>query len=95
MQIKTKSGQILTLPTPAENAAINAGIAADTDTYEVSSTEFKQMRRIGRPITTTPKERITIRLSPDVVERFRASGKGWQTKVDAALKEWLKDHSVA
>ena len=95
MQIKTKSGRVLTLPTPAENAAINVGIAADPDTYEVSSTEFKQMRRAGRPVAAAPKERITIRLSPDVVERFRASGKGWQTRVDAALKEWLEDHSAA
>lgn len=39
------------------------------------------------------KERITIRLSRDVLERFRATGDGWQTRVDAALKEWLKSHS--
>lgn len=44
---------------------------------------------------TQPKDRITIRLSHDVVERFRASGDGWQTRVDAALKDWLKDHSPA
>ncbi len=39
------------------------------------------------------KERITIRLSREVVEQFRASGDGWQTRVDAALKDWLKTHS--
>ena len=38
------------------------------------------------------KERITIRLSPEVVRRFRATGIGWQTRVDAALKDWLKSH---
>jgi uncharacterized protein (DUF4415 family) len=41
------------------------------------------------------KERITIRLSREVVERFRESGDGWQTRVDAALREWLKKHSPA
>lgn len=41
------------------------------------------------------KERITIRLSPDVVERFRETGDGWQTRVDAALKDWLKSHEPA
>ena len=41
------------------------------------------------------KERITIRLSPDVVERFRATGDGWQTRVDAALRDWLKTHQPA
>ena len=38
------------------------------------------------------KERITIRLSPEVVERFRATGAGWQTRIDRALKDWLKNH---
>jgi uncharacterized protein (DUF4415 family) len=49
----------------------------------------------GRPKAAITKERITIRLSPEVVERFRASGDGWQTRVDAALKDWLKSHSPA
>ena len=47
------------------------------------------------PQKSPVKERITIRLSPEVVEKFRASGDGWQTRVDAALKDWLKTHSPA
>ena len=42
------------------------------------------------PRKAPTKERITIRLSPEVVRRFRDTGDGWQTRVDAALKEWLK-----
>jgi len=38
--------------------------------------------------------RITIRLSQDVVDRFRATGDGWQTRVDTALQEWLKKHKL-
>ncbi|HQT32334.1 MAG: hypothetical protein B7Y50_11720 [Hydrogenophilales bacterium 28-61-11] len=41
------------------------------------------------------KERITIRLSPEVVAPFRATGDGWQTRLDAALKDWLKTHTPA
>uniref|UniRef100_E6QJI8 BrnA antitoxin of type II toxin-antitoxin system n=1 Tax=mine drainage metagenome TaxID=410659 RepID=E6QJI8_9ZZZZ len=41
------------------------------------------------------KERITMRLSKDVVAKFRASGPGWQTRIDAALKEWLETHHQA
>ena len=48
-----------------------------------------------RPKATVTKERITIRLSQEVVAQFRASGDGWQTRVDAALKDWLKTHSPA
>ncbi len=47
----------------------------------------------GRPKAEVTKERITIRLSPEVVQSFRATGNGWQTRVDAALKDWLKTHS--
>jgi uncharacterized protein (DUF4415 family) len=38
------------------------------------------------------KERISIRLSPEVVASFRATGAGWQTRLDTALKDWLKTH---
>ena len=44
------------------------------------------------PQKTPTKERITIRLSPEVVQRFRDTGDGWQTRVDSALKDWLKSH---
>ena len=47
------------------------------------------------PQKSPPKDRITIRLSHEVVEHFRASGAGWQTRVDAALKDWLKTHPSA
>ena len=44
----------------------------------------------GRPKAAVTKERITIRLSPDVLNSFRATGSGWQTRVDAALRDWIK-----
>lgn len=49
----------------------------------------------GRPRVEFPKERITIRLSPDVVQAFRATGEGWQTRIDTALKDWLSKHKAA
>ncbi len=48
-----------------------------------------QAKLRGRPKADLTKERTTIRLSRDVLERFRATGSGWQTRIDAALKEWL------
>lgn len=54
-----------------------------------------QAKLRGRPKAAVTKERITIRLSQEVVEQFRASGDGWQTRMDSALKEWLKTHSPA
>ncbi len=51
-----------------------------------------QAKLRGRPRAAVVKERTTIRLSPDVLARFRATGAGWQTRIDAALKEWLAQH---
>lgn len=47
----------------------------------------------GRPKADSVRERITIRLSPEVLQRFRASGPGWQTRMNAALADWLKTHT--
>lgn len=41
------------------------------------------------PQKAATKEMISIRLSRDVVERLRASGKGWQARVDAHLRKWV------
>jgi uncharacterized protein (DUF4415 family) len=41
------------------------------------------------------KQATTIRLSPDVMAAFKATGAGWQTRIDAALKDWLRTHTPA
>ena len=57
------------------------------------SLQAKLSRRPRGPQRAPVKERITIRLSPEVVEPFRATGDGWQARLDAALKDWLKTHT--
>jgi uncharacterized protein (DUF4415 family) len=76
----------------------------DQDNPEWTSDMFKQAVRFealpdalqaklrGCPKAASTKERITIRLSPDVVGAFRATGQGWQTRVDVAMRDWLKTH---
>ena len=54
-----------------------------------------KLRKPRGPQIAPKKERITIRLSHDVVEQFRASGPGWQARMDLALQEWLGSHSIA
>ena len=63
--------------------------------YEVLSASLRSKLKVRGPQKKPTKERITIRLSPEVVQRFRATGDGWQTKVDDALQEWLKSHNPA
>jgi uncharacterized protein (DUF4415 family) len=85
--VKTLSGRVLRLPTDEEDARIRAGIAADPDTHEVSDAEFALMRRPGRPLGSGTKTQITLRLDTDLVEKFKATGPGWQTNINAALRD--------
>ena len=76
------------IPTPKEDAAINAGIAADPDTWELSDAEFAQLRPLrGRPPLPRPKGALTMRVDADVLEALKASGPGWQTRVNAMLRQ--------
>ena len=91
----------LILPTPEEDAAINAGIAADPDTFELTEEHFKKMRptsevhpeivdayRRGRGKQKAPtKVAISIRLSLDVLDAYKNAGPGWQGRIDADLQE--------
>ena len=90
--IKTRRGRVLVLPTPGEDAAINAGIAHDPDTYELGAAEFKRLRR-GRPLGSGTKAQVTLRLDVDVLEKFKSSGDGWQTRINDALKSWVQTHA--
>jgi uncharacterized protein (DUF4415 family) len=44
-------------------------------------------RSPGRPVGSN-KEATTIRFDRDVLDRFRAGGPGWQTRMNDALREW-------
>ena len=44
----------------------------------------------GRPKADVTKVRVGIRLSPEVIAHFKASGDGWQTRIDAALRQFIE-----
>jgi uncharacterized protein (DUF4415 family) len=52
----------------------------------------KVLPKRGRPISDSPKKPVQIRLSPEIVSAFKATGRGWQTRINDALRDWLKDH---
>lgn len=49
----------------------------------------RRARRGGRPkgSTTSNKSQVTLRLDNDVLDRFRASGPGWQSRINEALRK--------
>jgi uncharacterized protein (DUF4415 family) len=44
-------------------------------------------RARGRPALANPRKHISLRLDPDVIEKFRATGKGWQGRINEVLKQ--------
>jgi uncharacterized protein (DUF4415 family) len=88
--MKSKLIRKFSLPTDKKNLAINAGIAADSDTFEFTNADFSRLQPIKSGDLT--KVRIPVKLSPDVVNAFRATGAGWQDRIDVALKEWITQH---
>ncbi len=55
----------------------------------------KMLKPRGRPPVEFTKERINIRLSHEVVEHFKSTGEGWQTRIDAALRQFITEHPNA
>jgi uncharacterized protein (DUF4415 family) len=52
------------------------------------------LRRPGQrgPGRKAKKILLSLRYSPEVVEYFKSTGEGWQTRMDEALKEWVVSH---
>jgi uncharacterized protein (DUF4415 family) len=102
-----RSGTLIELPTPEEEAAINAGILEDDENPEWTDEDFARARpvwafpelvailqhhgKLGRPPLPPEdrKRRVTLHLDPDVLDRLKADGKGWQTRANAALRQVL------
>lgn len=86
--IKTRSGREIILPSSEEDAAINAAALSDPDAQPLSDAELVLLRPArGRPVVAVKRPMLSMRVDPDVLAHLRASGKGWQTKVNALLRQ--------
>jgi uncharacterized protein (DUF4415 family) len=89
---KTRSGRVLVMPSDEEDAAITAAALSDPDNQPLSDEQLAQFkRRPGRPASSC-KQQVTLRLDADVLESFKSGGEGWQTRINAALKDWVQHH---
>ena len=94
--IKTRSSRVLHLPTAAEDAAITAAAMADPDAVPFTDEEWAQVKplvRRGRPLGSGTKAQVTLRLDVEVLAKFKATGDGWQTRINDALKSWVQTHA--
>lgn len=76
---------------PTAKTGINWASGVVTAGGGVAATVAAVQRTRG-PNKRPAKEQVAIRLDPDVLGAFRAGGPGWQTRMNAALKEWLASH---
>ena len=53
------------------------------------------IKQRGRPKKAQPKKAVSLRIDPEVIDYFKSTGRGWQSRIDAALKEWVKEHKAA
>lgn len=75
-------------------AAAGGEPAVDRDSPDASALIRKEIvkRRAGRPVGSGSNEQVAIRFDQDLLSAFRAQGPGWQTRMNAALREWLARH---
>ncbi|MCA3269101.1 MAG: BrnA antitoxin family protein [Thalassospira sp.] len=68
-----------------------AGVPVSAD---VGKATFRKALAVGRPKGSGKTKSLTMRLDTDVVNSFKATGKGWQTRINAALKDWLQKNPL-
>ena len=81
--------------TPPQMVQALALLAAltDPDNLPLTDSELRQFKRgRGRPFGSGKKEQVTLRLDAEILEQFRATGNGWQTRINEALRDWAKHH---
>ena len=88
----------LRMPTFEEDQLITAAAESDPDALPLTDEQMSAMVPIrvlrGRPKLTNKKQLVSIRYSPEVIDYFRASGAGWQARMDAVLKQYVETHST-
>ena len=78
------------LPSSKEDRAITAAAESDPDAKPLTPAQLKAMVPLrGRPRSTSKKLLVSVRYSPEVVEYFRATGNGWQSRMDGVLRTYV------
>ena len=85
------------MPTAEEEKAITAAARSDPDAQPLTPTQLKAMVPIralrGRPKSEHKKLLVSVRYSQEVVEFFKSTGEGWQSRMDGVLRQYVARHS--
>jgi len=85
------------MPTMAEDKAITAAARSDPDAQPLTPTQLKAMVPLralrGRPKSENKKLLVSVRYSPEVIEFFKSTGDGWQSRMDGVLLNYITRQS--
>jgi uncharacterized protein (DUF4415 family) len=86
------------MPTLEKDRLITAAAESDPDSLPLTDEQMIAMVPVRvlrvRPKLANKKQLVSIRYSPEVIDYFRASGDGWQSRMDAVLKDYIEAHST-
>lgn len=91
------------MPTDEEDARTRKGIETDPEAYSLTEEEVAEMRPAAEVMPefverwqkargkqkAPTKVKTTVRFSPEVLEYFKNTGDGWQTRMDEVLREYV------
>jgi uncharacterized protein (DUF4415 family) len=87
----------IVMPSVAEDKVITAAAKRDPDAQPLTPTQLKAMVPLktlrGRPKSEKTKQLVSIRYSREVVEYFKSTGDGWQSRMDEVLLKYVAQHT--
>jgi uncharacterized protein (DUF4415 family) len=85
------------VPSLEEDSVILAAAQADPDAHQLTDAQLAAMVPMrslkGRPKSEKKKLLLSVRYSPEVVAYFKATGDGWQTRMDEVLRDYVDRES--
>jgi uncharacterized protein (DUF4415 family) len=94
---KTSKRTAVVMPTTQEDKLIKAAAKADPDAQPLTAKQLKAMVPMralrGRPKSASTKQLVSVRYSPEVLAFFRATGEGWQARMDGVLRQYVSRRS--
>lgn len=94
---KVSKRNSIVMPTSKEDKAITAAAKSDPDAQPLTPKQLKAMVPMqvlrGRPKSGRAKQLVSVRYSQEVLAYFKATGEGWQSRMDRVLREYVARHS--
>ena len=90
---KTTKRPPIAMPTAKEDKQLVAAAKADPEAQPLTPKQLKAMVPLralrGRPKSANPKQLVSVRYSPEVLAFFKATGEGWQSRMDGVLRQYV------